>query len=133
MEVDSITASLAAGAKGYLSKHSDPDELIQAIQSVQACKIFLSAQITENIVSDYLTKARDGKTDDARSAEMLSEREREIISLIADGLSYKEIGNKLFISARTVESHKNNIMTKMNFQSLAELIKFAIRNKLTSF
>lgn len=127
---DSIFSSIKAGADGFLPKDAMRDELVTAIEEVQEGKEYLSKSIPNTILMKYISKAKLDDYEDKNINSQLTKREMEILKLIAGGLHYKEIGNKLFISARTVETHKNNIMQKLNFNSTIELVKYAIKNKL---
>jgi len=127
---DSIFSSIKAGADGFLPKDAMREELVTAIEEVQDGKEYLSKNIPNTILMKYISKTKLDDYGDKNINSQLTKREMEILKLIAGGLHYKEIGNKLFISARTVETHKNNIMQKLNFNSTIELVKYAIKNKL---
>ncbi|MCX6249976.1 MAG: response regulator transcription factor [Bacteroidetes bacterium] len=131
LEEEVVAASLAAGAKGYLPKNSPNDELITAIQKIHSGQDYLGEPIAERVIRDYLKKVKSGHGSNHSAKPVLSDREIEIVRLIAEGLTYKEIGEQLFISARTVEAHKNNILLKLNLNTIADLIKYAIKNKYT--
>lgn len=125
-----VSSAIAAGAKGYLAKNARRDELLEAIRSVHQGRDFLGGKISEEIIRNYLQKARVEGTKSSEVKPSLSERETQIIRLIAEGLAYKEIGNRLSISTRTVESHKNNIIMKLGLKTVADLIRYAIRNRI---
>jgi DNA-binding NarL/FixJ family response regulator len=122
-----ISSALKAGALGYLAKNTTRDELITAIRSVASGKKYLGREVSDVITSGYIRRI---KVDDALEKELLSKREIEILKLIAEGLGNKEISEKLFISIRTVESHKNHIMQKLGFRSLVEMVRYAIKRGL---
>jgi two-component system response regulator NreC len=124
-----VDGMLRAGAVGYLLKDCAADELIQCIRIVLSGRICLSPGITGFLVDEYLHPTRDEVL--APRTE-LSVREREVLQLIAEGRSTKDIANSLHISIKTVETHRKNIMGKANLHSVAELTKYAIRNGLTS-
>jgi DNA-binding NarL/FixJ family response regulator len=124
-----VDGMLRAGAVGYLLKDCAADELIQCIRIVLSGRICLSPGITGFLVDEYLHPTRDEVL--APRTE-LSVREREVLQLIAEGRSTKDIANSLHISIKTVETHRKNIMEKANLHSVAELTKYAIRNGLTS-
>jgi DNA-binding NarL/FixJ family response regulator len=132
LDEESIRGAIRAGAKGYLPKNSRRSELIEAINEVYHGEDFLGERISSNIIKHYLKQAKSGESFFSKPKDDLSEREIEIVRLLSSGLSYKEIADKLFISSRTVESHKNNIMTKLDLHTLPDLIKYAIRNKIIS-
>ena len=120
---------LEAGASAYLLKEGAFDELLDAIQSVLNGQIYLSRGITGVVVEDYLRR----RTAEQRPLlKELTPREREILQLIAEGHSTKEIAFKLHISIKIVETHRQHLMDKVDAHSVAELTKFAIREGLTS-
>ncbi len=127
---DSIFSAIQAGADGFLPKDAMRDELVTAIEEIQNGKEYLSKNIPNTILMKYISKSRLDNYKDNDIESQLTKREMEILKLIAEGLHYKEIGDKLFISARTVETHKNNIMQKLSLNSTIELVKYAIKNKL---
>ena len=116
-----INNMMKAGAKGYILKDSPFQELIKAIQQVNSGKIFYSSKVAGIILEDYTNTVQNKNEDD----ELLSFREKEIIGLVAQGLTNKQIGDKLFLSVRTVENHRQNIKRKLKIESTAELIKYA--------
>jgi DNA-binding NarL/FixJ family response regulator len=124
-----VDGMLRAGAVGYLLKDCAADELIQCIRIVLSGRICLSPGITGFLVNEYLHPTRDEVL--APPTE-LSVREREVLQMIAEGHSTKNIAESLHISIKTVETHRKNIMEKANLHSVAELTKYAIRQGLTS-
>ena len=124
-----IDGMLRAGVSGYLLKDCAADELIQCIRIVLLGRICLSPGITGFILNEYLQPARDQVLADHTE---LSHREREVLQLIAEGHSTKNIADSLYISVKTVETHRKNIMEKANLHTVAELTKYAIRHGLTS-
>jgi DNA-binding NarL/FixJ family response regulator len=129
---ESIRSAIRAGAKGYLPKNSRRSELIDAINEVCHGEDYLGEKVSANIIKNYLKQAKSGENSFTKPKADLSERETEILRLLASGLSYKEIADRLFISARTVESHKNNIMMKLGLHTLTDLIKYAIKHGIIS-
>ncbi|MRR37867.1 response regulator transcription factor, partial [bacterium] len=123
-----VVESLAAGAKGYLLKDCASEELVGAIRTVAAGDTYLSPQIAGLIVSDYLDKGPSSPTPSAR----LTTREREVLQLFAEGKSTKEVAFLLSVSVKTIETHRIQIMRKLNIRSLAELTKYAIREGITT-
>ena len=123
-----VSQMLQAGASAYLIKGADISDLVRAIRSVLEGHAFLSPQIAGYVVDTYSGKIKNA----AVSMAELSGREREIVQLIAEGKSSKEIAGELFISAGTVEKHRKNIMEKLNLHSIAELTRYAIKNGLSS-
>jgi len=128
---ETIFKSIRAGAKGFLPKDSMREDLVEAIKKVNQGFEYLSDKIPNTILMDYIKKAgtQEEKFNNSKLSS-LTKREREILKLIAEGMSYKEIGNELFISVRTVETHKNNILQKLELKSTIDLVKFAIKNDL---
>lgn len=124
-----IFEALEAGAIGILPKNAEKKELLNAIEKVSKNEEYLGDFIKNMIVKSYLRKAEIGSKYITPKNITLSEREIEIIKLSAEGFSSKEIGRQLFISPRTVESHKKNIMQKLNYTSTIDLVKYAIKNK----
>ena len=123
-----IFDSIKAGARGYLPKDVVRDELVKAIFTVVEGEEYLSDSISNTILIKYIKKETGQDKYSAEKTNVLSARELEILKYVAEGLAYKEIGEKLFISPRTVETHKNNIMQKLRLRSTIELVKFAIKN-----
>ncbi|MBT3206977.1 MAG: response regulator transcription factor [Bacteroidetes bacterium] len=124
----SIIESLDAGAKGYLPKNTTRDELINTIIKVHEGEIYLNQTVSNILSKSYFSKKNQAESKAYKILNSLTQREVEIIRLFAEGNSYKEIANRLFISNRTVESHKNNIMNKLQLKSIVDLTKFAIKN-----
>jgi two-component system, NarL family, response regulator NreC len=124
-----VEGMLRAGVKGYLLKDCASEELIQCIHTVSSGRVYLSPAITPMIVREFVNPTRNEVP--AVSCE-LSGREREVLQMIAEGRSTKEIADALFISVKTVESHRKNIMNKTELHTVAELVKYAIRLGLTS-
>lgn len=119
-----IKEALEAGVSGYLFKNCTYDQLIEAINTVYQGEKYLSAKITEVLIRDYLSKEEEEVHD---NSEELSERESEILKLMAEGKSTREIADLLFISVKTVGTHKQHILEKLNLKSSADLIKYAIK------
>jgi two-component system, NarL family, response regulator NreC len=120
-----VVESLQNGAMGFVLKDSNAHELLQAVREVVAGRRYLSPPLTEEAVEDYQQeKARSGNLD---PLEMLTGREREIFQLAAEGNSSSQIAGMLFISPRTVETHRANLMRKLSLRSQADLIRFAIK------
>jgi two-component system, NarL family, nitrate/nitrite response regulator NarL len=118
---------IQAGAHGYVSKEASPEELLQAIESVHSGETFFSAEIAKATLHQLVQHG--GKPD---SFAQLTAREREVLVLIAEGQSNKEIANHLGIGVRTIETHRERIMRRLDIHSVAGLTKFAIANGLVS-
>jgi DNA-binding NarL/FixJ family response regulator len=125
---DSVMKAIKAGAKGYLSKDAGTEELFTAIISVYNDEEYFGGQISKIVFKSYTKLFNPDKQ--SIVSPILSERETEILKCFADGLTYKETADKLFISPRTVETHKNSIMSKLGLKTLADMIKWAIKNGL---
>ncbi len=125
-----ITESIKAGAKGFLPKNAPKDEIEKAIKRVQAGKMYFGEGINDTIFKGYVKNLTTYPKNLPSMA--LSEREKEIIKLFADGLLYKEIADRLSISIKTVEAHKAKIMKKIEAKSTAALVKYAIKEGITS-
>jgi two-component system response regulator NreC len=125
-----ILNSIKAGARGYLPKNTSRDELLEAIYTINKGEEFFSESISKIMLKSYIKRAaNDDQTEDKTHA-VLTSREIEILKLYVEGLINKEISDKLDISIRTVETHKNHIMRKLGLKSTVELVKFAIRNNI---
>ncbi|WP_321471781.1 response regulator transcription factor [uncultured Paludibaculum sp.] len=125
-----VLRALKAGARGYLLKDSAEADLAQAILAVREGKSFFSPAVSQVLLEDYLRKLR--KTGAEDSYELLSPREREILQLVAEGKSSKEVANLLNLSVYTVETHRANLMRKLNLKSMPELILYAVRKGVIS-
>ena len=124
-----VTEMLKSGALGYLLKDCAFEELARAIRTVVAGKTYLSPSISGVVVDDYLHRLSKA---DFSGLDVLTSREREVLQLLAEGKSTKQIALKLHISVKTVETHRRQIMNKLDIHTVAELTKYAIRKGLTS-
>lgn len=122
---DYLFAALQAGAYGYILKGADVHDLLGAIRTVHRGDTFLYPALATKLVADYLRRAEAGET--RESYDGLTTRQREVLRLIAEGLTTPEIARRLYLSPHTVESHRENIMSRLGLRSKAELIKYAIR------
>ena len=123
-----VLGMIDAGASGYLLKECAFEELVRAINTVMAKKKYLSPGISDILIEEYVKKTTQEKP---TIYSKLTPREREILQLIAEGRNTKEIARYLFISVKTVETHRRHIKKKLKVQSVAELTKIAIREGLT--
>jgi DNA-binding NarL/FixJ family response regulator len=123
-----VTKMLKAGASAYILKECLFDELIEAIRTVLSGGVYLSPKITGVVVDDYVKRM---STDYQPEAPALTEREREVLQLMAEGKSTKQIALLLHVSAKTIESNRRNIMDKLGIHSVAELTKYAVCEGLT--
>ena len=120
---------LSAGAKGYVLKSDAGNLLIAAVEQLLKHKPFFSSRISEMVLKAYVSPPGTGGVDPAGAAH-LTRREREVVQLIAEGKSSKEIAGLLEISVETAETHRSNLMRKMKFHSAADVVRYAIRNQM---
>ncbi|MCF6169422.1 MAG: response regulator transcription factor [Bacteroidales bacterium] len=125
-----ILKLIRAGVKGHLSSDTDRLEIIEAIYTLRNGYEFYAKTITNLLLNSYLSDKNMDKSEKETRQKALSAREMEILRLFAEGLSNRTIADKLFISVRTVETHKNNIMKKINLKTTVDLVKFAIKNNI---
>lgn len=127
---DFVFNALKAGINGYLPKNTTRDELLLAIEEVHNGKEYFSKSISDVILKSFVNSAKYGNiaTDDKLS--LLTKRETEILKLVVEGMSNQHIADQLFISIRTVETHKTSIMRKLDLNSTIDLVKFALKNKI---
>ena len=124
-----VSEMFKAGASGYLLKDCAFEELVRAIRAVVENRMYLSPGIAGVVIDDYVHHLSSA---DGTPAAVLSSREREVLQLLAEGESAKQIALRLNVSVKTVETHRQNIMRKLDVYSVAELTKYAVREGLTS-
>jgi DNA-binding NarL/FixJ family response regulator len=130
-----VVQALKAGASGYLLKDSLPSELEIAIKSVIKGKTYLSPTVSQKLVTDYLKRVSDTDVDTEKDLgvfDLLTARQREVLQLIAEGNSTKEIAEKLHVSIKTIETHRAQIMERLQIFNLQGLVKYAIKTGLIS-
>ena len=120
-----VVEALAAGVAGYVLKKSSSSELIFAIRQALEGKVYLSPSLNERAIEAYMSRAKESQADDLLNT--LTDREREIFPLAAQGLSAPQIAEALSLSARTVEMHRGNLMKKLGLKSQTELVKYAVK------
>jgi two-component system, NarL family, response regulator NreC len=125
-----VLKALKSGAKAYLLKDSAEYDLINAIHAVSEGKAFFSPAISRMLVEDYMRQMHEREVED--SYELLTNREREVLQLFAEGKAAKEVATLLELSVYTVETHRSNIFQKLNLHSVAELILYAVRKGVIS-
>ena len=125
-----VLRALKSGVKGYVLKDSAEGDLMEAIKAVHQGKTFFSPEISKMLVEDYVREIRNRGTED--SDDLLTSREREILQLLAERKSNKDIAAALNLSPYTVETHRRNLQEKLNLHSLAELILYAVRKGMIS-
>lgn len=133
-EASIIKKLIELGIKAFVLKNADQEEFILALKTVAKGKSYFSAEVTQSLLNPNQETSESFSTADNNSLIMskLTDREIEILRLIAEGYSNKEIGDKLFISHRTVDTHRTNLMKKLEVHNIAGLIKFAIRSGMVS-
>lgn len=124
-----IFEALKAGAKGYILKESAGEEVVRAIRSVQSGHHYLSQEISETVVTDYIKQR--GYDGEKTRLSTLSKREREILQLVVEGKSSTEIAKLLFISPKTVDTYKSRIMQKLNIKDIPTLVRYAIKHGIS--
>ncbi len=124
-----VVKMLQAGASGYMLKDCAYEELISAVRDINAGKFYLSKDVTGVVVNNYINMIQ---AVDAVSHPTLTSRERETLQLIAEGKSTAETANLLNVSTKTIETHRKNIMDKLDIHNIAELTKYAVREGITS-
>ena len=121
-----IQGVLDAGARGYILKDDADRNLLAAVEALRKHKPYLSSRVSAAVTSTALSDVPEGE----RPARPLTPREREIVQLLAEGKSNKEIASYLHISVKTAETHRANIMLKLNFHSVTELVRYAVKNRI---
>ena len=124
-----ILKVIKAGAKGILSNQTNRNEIVEAVYTLRNGYEYLGKSITNIVLNSYLNRSRTSENGQDEMGQ-LSLRELEVLKLFGEGMTNQEIADKLFISIRTVETHKTNIMKKINLRTTVDLVKFAIRNNI---
>ncbi len=125
-----ILRTIKAGAKGHLGSDANRSEILEAIYTLRNGHEYYAKSITDILLHSYLSDQKIGPEEKKTKLRQLSPREMEIFKLFAEGMSNRHIAEKLFISVRTVETHKNNIMKKIELKTTVDLVKFAIKNNI---
>lgn len=125
-----VLRALGAGARGYLLKDNAEDDVRPALQAVAQGKSFLSPAIQKTLLEDYVRFLRQRGLED--SYELLTDRERQVLQLLAEGRANKEVASVLGLALSTVETHRTNLMQKLNLHSTAEIVLYAVRKKIIS-
>jgi two-component system response regulator NreC len=127
---DYLLSALNAGAKGYLLKDSAEVDLVRAIQAVHKGAPFFSPEIAKTMLEDYMRFLQQRNLQD--SYDLLTEREKEVLQLLAEGKSNKEVATILDVSVYTVDTHRTHLMQKLNLHNTAEIVLYAVRKKIIS-
>lgn len=123
-----LVRTLSAGAKGYLLKDSAEEDLVRAIRSVSQGKPFFSPAIAKSLLDDYVRRLQQSGVTD--SYELLTDREKQVLQLLAQGKTNKDVATLLDVSTYTVETHRTHIMQKLNLHNTAEIVLYAVRKKI---
>jgi len=129
---DVVFRTIKSGANGFLSIDATVQELTEAVYTIRGGYEYFSSSITNLLVNNYVEVMRNESNSQDQTASKLGKREIEVLSLWGNGCTNDEIADQLFISVRTVESHKNHIMQKLGTRTTVDLLKFAIRNNIVS-
>jgi DNA-binding NarL/FixJ family response regulator len=125
-----VLRALDAGAKGYLLKDSAEVDLVRAVHAVYRGNPFFSPEISEVLLEDYMRTLQQKKLQD--SYELLTDREKEVLRLLAHGKSNKEAASSLEVSVNTIETHRNSLMKKLNLHNTAEIVLYAVRKRIVT-
>jgi DNA-binding NarL/FixJ family response regulator len=123
-----IKKAIQIGCDGYIFKRSEPSDIVDAIRQVSEGKKYFSSEVTMAVAASSNSTSSSYSSDSFSRAEQLSEREMEVLKLIVDGLSSTAIADKLFLSKRTIDAHRNNILRKLEVKNTVELVKFALQS-----
>ena len=125
-KMEYITAALENGMRGYILKDTSPETLICGIEKVLEGELFVDSYISNKVIKKLISKdSQSSEIFNSKSYESLTTREQEVLRLLVNGNSIKQIGNELFISVKTVENHKAKIMSKLKCKNMVELVRFA--------
>jgi DNA-binding NarL/FixJ family response regulator len=123
-----VRAVLASGARGYLLKADAGNLVVQAVEALHQGRHFFTVKVAEQVLAGFLNPSAHEPADTAHAR--LSPREREVVQLVAEGRSTKEVAAQLGLSAKTVESHRANLMLKLHLRSVADVVRYAVRNRI---
>jgi len=123
-----VSKMLSVGASGYMLKDCAFDELAHGIRTMYKNRPYLSGKVVDVVLEDYVNRLDRGEQ---TASQLLSDREREVLQLLAEGKSTKEIADRLHLSVKTIETHRRSIMEKLHIRTVAELTKYAVREGLT--
>ncbi len=124
---------LRSGAKGYILKNAPDEELIHAVRTIYIGDMYIDSKVTSSLVNELFNHQDNNEQSTSDPFKILSQRELEILPLIAKGYGNKEIAEKLFVSVKTIEAHKARIMDKLGLKSRPELVEYAMKKKLLDF
>ena len=127
LKIDYITKAFRAGATGYVTKEAATERLLECLESVSEGKYFMDPSLSHAVVENLMKFPEDEVRVDDEGYDALTRREKEVMCLLAEGLSTKEIAEKLFISRKTVENYRSNILSKLDLHSTVELVRYAAK------
>jgi DNA-binding NarL/FixJ family response regulator len=125
-----IQEALEAGARGFVLKSDAARDLVTAVEALQRNRMFFTPRVSDMVLAGFLDKGSDGSSGQPPKLPKLTMREREVIQLIAEGKSSKEVASLLNLSTKTVETHRSNIMRKLGFHSIRDLVVYAVKNNI---
>jgi DNA-binding NarL/FixJ family response regulator len=125
-----IREALDAGARGFVLKSDAARDLVSAVEALQRNRMFFTPRVNDMVLAGFLDKGRRGATSEPPSLPKLTAREREVIQLLAEGKSSKEVASVLNLSTKTAETHRSNIMRKLGFHSIRDLVIYAVQNNI---
>lgn len=125
-----IREALDAGARGFVLKSDAARDLVSAVEALQRNRMFLTPRVNDMVLAGFLDKGHNGSRNEAPKLPALTAREREVTQLLAEGKSSKEVASLLNLSTKTAETHRSNIMRKLGFHSIRDLVVYAIKNNI---
>jgi DNA-binding NarL/FixJ family response regulator len=125
-----IREALNAGARGFVLKSDAARDLVSAVEALQRNRMFFTPRVNDMVLAGFLDKGGDGSSSESPDAPKLTPREREVIQLLAEGKSSKEVACLLNLSTKTAETHRSNIMRKLDFHSIRDLVVYAVKNDI---
>jgi DNA-binding NarL/FixJ family response regulator len=125
-----IREALDAGARGFVLKSDAARDLVSAVEALQRNRMFFTPRVNDMVLAGFLDKDSDGPNGQSAASAKLTPREREVIQLLAEGKSSKEVASLLNLSTKTAETHRSNIMRKLDFHSIRDLVVYAVKNDI---
>jgi DNA-binding NarL/FixJ family response regulator len=125
-----IREALDAGARGFVLKSDAARDLVSAVEALQRNRMFFTPRVNDMVLAGFLDKGHNGSNSEAPRLPKLTAREREVIQLLAEGKSSKEVACVLNLSTKTAETHRSNIMRKLGFHSIRDLVVYAVKNNI---
>ncbi|HKB99662.1 MAG TPA: response regulator transcription factor [Terriglobales bacterium] len=125
-----IREALDAGARGFVLKSDAARDLVSAVEALQRNRMFFTPRVNDMVLAGFLDKGQNGSNGDSQKSPTLTPREREVIQLLAEGKSSKEVACLLNLSTKTAETHRSNIMRKLDIHSIRDLVVYAVKNEI---